>query len=90
MCCAVSAALERPVTQATRAESHTSPITRAMATSSSVTWSVRSGSMAWVTIEVISMPTGWISAATDASANMKARVSASVRWGRPAGRGWPA
>ncbi len=75
------------MTQETRAESQTSPMTRAMATSSSVgSWSagsVSAGCIARVSIEVSSMPTVWISVATDASANMKARVSASVRRGSP-------
>ena len=70
------------MTQPTSAESHTSPITLAMATSSSVR-SGLSGCMARVSIEVISMPTWWISLCTDASANMKARVRASVRCGLP-------
>ena len=79
---AVSAAEVRPVTQPTSAESQTSPITRAMATSSSVS-SVWPGCMARVSIRLSSMPTVWISAWTEASANMNARVSASVRWGSP-------
>ena len=82
ICAAVSAAEVRPVTQPTSVESQTSPMTRAMATSSSVS-SVWPGCMARVSIRVSSMPTLWISAWTEASANMNARVSASVRCGSP-------
>ena len=73
------------MTQAISAESQTSPITRASTMSSSVIESL-SGTvpcMAWVTIVVIDMPTAWISLATLASANMNARVRASVSLGSP-------
>ena len=72
------------MTQATRAASHTSLITRAIAISSSVGGSLPGspGSLiALVSIVVSCVPTTWISGATEASANMKARVSASVRCG---------
>ena len=83
-CSATSSALERPVTQATRAASQTSLITRVTASSCSVGsapstyWSPRS---ARLIIAVRRMPTTWISPVTVESANMNARVSASVRCG---------
>ena len=73
-----SAADERRVSHATRLDIHTSDTTRAMdnCTSSGVPWA-----MARAMIRSIWKPTSSTSLATDASANMNARVMASVRLG---------
>ena len=73
-----SSADARRVTQATRLDSQTSPMMRAMATSSAV------GSPSWmacVSVRSISRATVLTSAAALGSANMKARVIASVSIG---------
>ena len=83
MCGAVSAAVERPVTQATRAESQTSPMTRAIAMSSSVSSRAALGVHGVGEHRGHQHADGVDLAATDASANMNARVSASVSCGSP-------
>ena len=75
----VSSALLRPVTQATSAASHTSPITRAMAASSSWPGLLRVHGPREHRGQ--QRPTPRISWRAEGSANMKARVSASVRCG---------
>jgi len=73
---ATSLADARRVTHATRLASHTSLITRAIASCSSVGFS--DSLIARANVRSISLPTVSTSAAADASANMNARVIASV------------